>query len=595
MKLSKFFTPKKISLIILLVILAVTVITYSHSLLAELVDWDDQFQVSNNLDIQSLSLFSVRKIFSNFYAGMYQPLATLSFALENKIWHSFPLFLHLDNLLLHLLNIILVYLLTKKLFKKNYLALLSSALFALHPLQVETVAWVSARSNLLYTSFFLLALVAYVTYSEKAKLRYYFITLGCFILALLSKAPAVILPFILLLLDYYHQRQINKHLFLEKIPFFILSLGFGWLTIKGRGLDDLIPPIIYSWLDKLTFLAYSPLSYLQKILFPYNLSTFYALPKLSNGHLPIIFYLSVPIGLGLIFLMIKYRQKRTLLLGVAWWLLLILPSIQIKTFSTTLTADRYTYLANLGIFWLIALAIISAWKYFKNLRLILGLAIIIIFGLLAIQTNSQTWVWQNSTTLWIDVIKHNPTSASAYTNLGNAKSKNNDIVGAMEAYNQALKLNPQDPFIYNNIGTLLVEKTSRWQESLNYYNQAINLNPREALFYYNRGCALLKLNQKSEALKDYQIAVNLKSGEKFYNYTYLNSLANLEYRLEHWSQADKFYTQIIQTESQLADPYYFRGLARLKLGNKTAGCQDLAQADKLGYGEATKDYNKLCK
>jgi tetratricopeptide (TPR) repeat protein len=592
MKLKQFFTAKTIRLLILLAILIITSLSYLTCLTGELVGWDDQAQVSNNLDVKYWSLISVRKIFTNFYAGMYQPLATLSFALENKFWHSFPLFLHLDNLLLHLINIILAYWLTKKLFKKSSLALLSAAAFAVHPIQVETVAWVSARSNLLYTGLALSALIAYTAYCQNQKLKNYLIASGFFILALLSKAPAVVLPLVMLTLDYYHRRPNTKKLLIEKIPLIILSLGGGWVAIQGRGLDGLAAPIAYSWLDKITFFTYSPLSYLQKILLPYNLSPFYALPGKINGHLPIIFYLSVPACLLLAGLVIKYRRRRSIVLGAAWFWLLVLPSTQIKIFTTTLTADRYAYLAGLGIFWLAGLAILSVWEHFKNLRKILIAALLISFLFLAIQTNSQAAVWKNSVRLWTDIIERNPKSVSAYINLGNAKSQNNDIKGAQETYQQALAMDKQNYFIYNNLGVLFAEKMSAYQEAIGYYDRAIELNPREALFYYNRASALIKLNRLPEALQDAQTAVKLKSGEKFYNYAYLNNLANLEYRLGLLREAERDYTRIINNEPQLADPYWFRGLTRIKLNNPELGCQDLKQANRFGYQDNDDNYAK---
>ncbi len=634
----KFFNSKKINFLVLLVILIISARSYLTCLSADFVDWDDQIQVSNNFDIKILSAKNLQIIFTNYYAGMYQPLATLSFALENKFWHSFPLFLHLDNLLLHLLNVVLVYWLTKKLFKRSSfvpsvvegsttiranfkkrdkiegIALLSSALFAWHPIQVETVAWVSARSNLFLTTFSLLMLLAYITYCQlslspelpdkkikRAKLTNYWLTFGGFVLALLSKAPAVILPLLLFVFDYYYHRtfrlsgkQVNKKIFLEKIPFLSLSLIFGWLAIKGRNLAEAIPPIIYPWWEKITFIAYSPLSYLQKILLPYNLSPFYALPQKINHHLPLIFYLSVPLFLVLFWLLYKYRHRRALILGVAWFLILILPSLQIKIFSGTLIADRYVYLAGVGIFWLISLTIFWLYQRFPNLKFLLLLASLFCLLSLSWQTSNQVGVWKNSLNLWTAIVNLNPQLASAYSNLGNAKAKNNDLTGALEAYQQALKLDNRDAFVYSNIGTLLTEKMSKPFEALNYYNQAIKLNPQEAMFHYNRGCILLKLNRLPEALKDYQTAVTLKSEEKYYNYVFLNSLANLEYRLNYFKEAARDYEQIIQTDPASAEAYYFLGLSKIKLNNKLAGCQDLTQADQLGYKEATKDYNNFC-
>ena len=193
----------------------------------DFVNWDDVVYIMNNDMIKVLSIENLRKMFSSFFMGNYHPLTILSFALDYSVVKISAQVYHLHNLLLHLVNAVLVYFVTWHLFRKNNLAaFIVSVLFAVHPMHVESVAWVSERKDLLYTMYFLLAMLVYVYYNQTRKSRYFYYTLAFFVLSLLAKAQAVTLPVVLLLIDYFMERKPDIKMFLEKVPFFALSLFF---------------------------------------------------------------------------------------------------------------------------------------------------------------------------------------------------------------------------------------------------------------------------------------------------------------------------------------------------------------------------------
>jgi tetratricopeptide (TPR) repeat protein len=577
----------------LTVLILLTLFTYASSLTSGLVDWDDQFQVTQNLDIKQLDWHNLQKMFSSFYLGMYQPLATLSFALENKFFRAWPLFLHLDNVLLHIINLLLVYWLTWKLFKRRSLALIAAALFAVHPLNVESVAWVSARSNLLFSAFALGALIAYTFYLTNKKWGAYVLTLALFILSLLSKVAAVALPVVLLLFDYYEGRRLTKKVWLEKLPFFALSLVFGWVAIASRGVTALVPAIHYSLWQKLLFIPYSYLFYLSKLILPIKLSAYYPFPQLTNGWLSPLFYISAAILALLIWALWHWRKHKTVVFLFLFYACWLAPTLQIKDFSTTITADRYVYLAGLAYYWLAALAFTKLYQKFKHLKLVLIASLVLFIILLACLAKIRTWAWADDMSLWTDIAQQNPQLPHVYINLGNAEKTAGNNDQAMAYYQKALAQDPHDPFVYSNIGSLLANNLGQHQKAIDYYNQAIKLNSQEALFYYNRACSFLALKQNSPALADYQRAVDLSNSDEPYYYVYLESLANTQYQLTLLPAAVANYDQVIKLY-EAPEAYFYRGLAKIKLDQKTAGCQDLVQADKLGYKDAQKAIIEQC-
>jgi len=586
---------RALTAIALAAILLLTVFSYLGSLAGGLVDWDDHLQITNNLDIKTLTWPSTQKMFSSFYLGMYQPLASLSFALENKLWHDTPIFLHADSLLLHLINIVLVYWLSRRLFGRRAIALIGAALFALHPLQVESVAWVSARSNLLAAGFALACLIAYTFYQRRPNWRTYLIALFFFTAALFSKVVIIGLPVILLGLDYYQRRPNSRWLWLDKIPFFVLSGLFGAVALRSRHLSEVLSPVNYQWWHKIFFLPYSLFFYLKKLLLPYDLSAYYPLPPLTGPWLPWTFYAAaILMLLGVAGLWLAKRQRRRAIWLVIFYCALAAPTVPFKIFSPTIAADRYVYLAGLAYFWLIALAVVWLWQHRRAVRPWLVIFVICTAAFLAFLTKMRVWVWQSNLDLWTDVMRHDPKTVNVYNNLGNALSRAGDFDQAMTYYQKSLDLAPGNYFTYNNIASAVAKNKEDYLTAIKYYNQAIALGPHEAMFYYNRAGVFWQLDNRWAALADYQTAVNISRPDDNFYYIYLGAgLAKAQYELGLHREAVITYNRAIDLYPA-AEAYFYRGLSKISLQQTADGCQDLREADKLKYSQAADKIKEFC-
>jgi hypothetical protein len=245
--------------------------------------WDDEDYIINNDLIKDLSWKGIKAIFYNFSSDNYAPLTDLINAIQFKISGLDPAAFHLGSLVFHLVNISLVFWFTRLLNNNWNLAAIAALLFGIHPLQAESVAWASGASNLYCAAFFLGSLIAYMYYLQKSQKRYLFLAFLLFILSTLSKAVAVALPLVLLLIDYYIGRKITSRSLLEKSPFFILSLGTGILTlVLKNNVISLLDTTLLSIPQRIIFACYGFVNYLLKILLPVNLSAFYPYP-VKNG------------------------------------------------------------------------------------------------------------------------------------------------------------------------------------------------------------------------------------------------------------------------------------------------------------------------
>lgn len=581
--------------ILLALILLSAVLVYSNCLKAGFVSWDDGGQITNNRDILDLSLSKTINIFKSFYMGMYQPLVTIGYALEYHFIQDNPFLYHLDNLLLHLVNIVLVWLLTKQLFKKNNVALLSSALFAIHPMALESVAWISARSTLLFVGFYLSAMWFYLKYLEENKLKFFILTTLCFLLSLLAKTLAVTLPLVLLVLDYYSNRRISKKLFLAKIPLFALSVIFGLVAMKARHTYAIANQgsYIYSWPNKIIVWLYSLGDYIEKLILPSRLSPYYAFPEQTNGWLPIDIYLVVLSFLLLGYLLVKFRANKTLVFLGLFYLINLALTVQIRLFSRTVIADRYAYLAGLAVIWLMALGyakIIAAKPQYKK---IINVAVIVYLLMLGAITMDRTAIWQSSFIFWQRVVDQYPRDSFALSALGGAYHEVKDYEKTLFYLETSIKIDNKNSDAFNKLGSLYFEKKDN-KKAIEYYNQAITLNNGKSLYYYNRACAIADLGDQPGALVDYELAVKTSKSSDEYLDAYYLALANTKYKLTDYSGAISAYDTAISLVKNPAEAYFFRGLSKLILKKNIEGCQDIAQASKLGHEDAKKDYNKLC-
>ena len=480
------------------------------------VNWDDQAYITDNPLIKQLSLKGMKNIFFSFHVGLYKPLVLLSFALEYHFFKLNPFIYHLDNLLLHLLNALLVFWFIYRLSLKLPVAFLSAVFFAIHPLRVESVAWVVERKDMLYGLFLLLSLISYLYYIDKGqRQKYYNLSVAGFFLSLLAKPAGLMLPFALLTLDWFRKRKLNLQTFKEKIPYLVLSLLAVGLNSYAQYLQpdsqlNLQARTGLTLPDKFLIANRAILLYLEKLFLPIKLSCLYPYPQRINHLLPPGFRIA-PLIVLLLALVVGLSRRYTpkVIFGSLFFFILLFPLLPLISTGPAFAAERYTYIACLGLFYLLAEA--SLWLYLRaspplKTTIIISLSLIIL--ILALLTFQRTRVWKDSLTLWDDCLRNYPHTALAYNNRGNVYQKTGNFTQAIADYNQALKLKPDYAKAYYNRGKLYHD-TGNLTQALADYNQALKLKPELVEAYNNRAVAYFQLKDYAAALSDVQQAERL--------------------------------------------------------------------------------------
>lgn len=499
------------------VIVAVTLAAFSPAFTADFTNWDDPSLVTENQLIRGLNLSNIRTMFSFATLATYHhyiPLVLLSYAIEYQLAGLNPAVFHLTNVLLHTLNSLLVLWLLYRLIGKFPVAFMAALLFALHPMRVESVAWITERKDVLSTAFFLGALLAYSYYLRRPQHRRPLLLCGfLFVCSLCSKAMAISLPIVLLLLDYHQGRTFNRRLLIEKVPFFLVSVSFGVLAVVSQispagtlSEQVLSPGGSASIFDRLFLAGYGVLFYVGKLLLPTDLSLLYPLPVKSAGFLPLHYLLSpVVLIVAFIVLSLVRRQAPNLVFGVLFFLITLAPVSQIVPVGVATFADRFTYLPFIGLFFVLAHSL--NWLYEAKLREKRGLAIasllIVIALILALSylTRERAKIWTDSITLWSSVLEEPSPPPIAYVHRGLAFSKNLRFRDALDDYTRALELDSTFVLAWNNRGNVHARMRNH-DLAIADYAKAIEFRPTYADAYLNRGRALLLHGKPRESLAD---------------------------------------------------------------------------------------------
>jgi tetratricopeptide (TPR) repeat protein len=500
--------PERYQKIVLFFILLVTALIFIPSLQHDFVNWDDTDYVLNNPSIRNLDIRSLKDMFTSFIVGNYQPLTILSFAVEYHFFQLAPQIYHLTNVILHLLNVFLVYIFLSRLTGQREAALLAAMLFGIHPLRAESVAWITERKDVLFTFFYLLSLQAYLSYVRNinADRKFLFLPAIFFTLALLSKPAAVTLPFILLLLDYYESRPLNRGVFVEKLPFFFLSAVFVILAFYGNATPfnpHFLNPEAYSFVQRIFLSAFALVRYFEKFLLPVTLSAFYPYPSLK-GASGFFVYLSPLFLVTLVYALLKLRtlQKETVF-GLLFFVMTIAVNLPVLPVGHTIIADRFTYLPSVGLSFLSACWCFSLYQNTTSGRsTAFGIAAILLMSL-TVLTWQRVGVWKNSVTLWSDVIAKYPKTAIAYYNRADFHVQNRQVDLALQDYGKAIEADPLYYAAYNNRGNMRFLQGNA-DGALSDYNKTLELNPRHVAAYSNRAAYYIMKHNYREAVAEYQ-------------------------------------------------------------------------------------------
>ncbi|MCH8331479.1 MAG: hypothetical protein IH946_08900, partial [Bacteroidetes bacterium] len=405
---------------LLLIIAITTFIAFFPALGGEFVNYDDPKLVSLNPLIQDLSWTGIKAIFSSYPNMSYKPLVLLSYAVEYHLFGLDPYVFHLNNVVLHIFNSLFIFYLLRLLGSTLYLSFLVSLLFALHPMHVESVAWISERKDVLSMFFYLGALITYVKYSRSSNFLFLLACLALFILALISKMMAISLPFVLFLFDHYLNKKTTMKDVMVYLPFvgivIILVYVLGGFERMGKLLSYSINEVgmYYGIIDTFLIMCYEVCFYFLKTIFPTSLSAIYPYP---DGVLPRYFSFLPILMVLLLFSIYQFRKHRWYSFGMGLTLITMLPVLQLfAPLRESITANNYAYLPSFGIIFLLAnIYIILVEKTSIQQYLKLGFPALLTF-LFVYQTQERSRVWQTSETLWTDVIQKDEHSLYAYQN-----------------------------------------------------------------------------------------------------------------------------------------------------------------------------------
>lgn len=491
---------------------ALTFVTFGPTLFSTFVLWDDTYLIYANPDIKGFSLRNLHAIFSTFDPELYVPITLLSYQLDFTIAGMEPFIFHLHNLILHTLNALLVTWILAHWTGRRSLALLGGLLFAVHPLQTEAVAWASARKDVLSSLFFLLSLLGYIHMRiRNARLPYYG-SLVAFTLGLLTKVSIVMLPIILVLMDIRERRPLSKRMIMEKLPYFALSLVFGFIALFGK--RDVVA--VTTTAEKALMAGKSTVFYLEKLLWPTGLSALYPFEGKITVSSP-EFWVPLLILCALsIAVLLSLRRTREIFFGAGFFFLMLLPSFSNFAKGGTLyvASDRYIYLPIIGLL----LLCVEGWEMLRQRTLhslphdtkrmvSVGVPSSLVLTL-SILAHAQTSIWQDSFSLFHRALDIAPRALAAHTNLGVAYRKVGDLDRAMEHLEQALAIRPSAR-IYTAMAAIDIQK-GNFDRAIDRCRKAALLDPRDPEPLYGLALAFAEKHDQAQAFALYEQTLSLE-------------------------------------------------------------------------------------
>ena len=573
--------PVRINLIFCFVLSLLTFAVFRGLLGNGFLNYDDFQYVTDNRHVTSgLSIENVIWAFTSGYAANWHPVTWLSHMMDVELFGMDPQVHHLVNLLFHCANACLLFLILNKITGAVWRSVLVTALFAIHPLHVESVAWVAERKDLLSTFFAMLTLLVYTLYVQQRGTWRYLAVLGCFTLGLMSKPMLVSLPFVLLLLDYWPLRRFgtvdgeaddelyqvaNKppfsHLVIEKLPLFALAILSSCITIyvqKAEALHTLeVTPLPFRIGNALV--AY--LRYLGKMVWPSDLSVLYPLPM----SIPLLHSMSSAILL----LLISYgayalsRRRPYLLVGWFWFLVTLVPVIGIVQVGLQSMADRYTYFPLIGIFIMIVWGLSDLAEHRPSWRIPLAAAavgLILVYSIVAWKYEQS---WKNSTTLFTHAIEVTSDNYYAHYMLGNALYEDNLFQDALDHYTKVRQLNPRFADVYVNMG-IIYAKQGMQSEAINNFTTALSLKPGSKYVHYNIAVALQAQGKAEEAMSHYSEVVRLDPENIGAHY----NLGVVLMGLKRWDEAIRHFAEIVRLKPESVDARQNLQICIQQKGNK---------------------------
>lgn len=589
----------------------------------DFVNYDDNFYVYENPNVlNGLSGDSFIWALTTNYKGYWQPLTWLSLIINSQLFGPGPGGFHLVNVFLHLASTLLLFAVLKKMTGSIWQSAFVAAAFALHPMHVESVAWIAERKDVLSTLFLLLTLTAYINYvkytphltgrntnsMKKRPLLWYLLALLLFLLGLLAKPILVTVPFLLLLLDYWplgrfdqersrkassrkkhkslsahDKRRILYRVIIEKIPFFVLSavsVVVTFLTQRAGGLIVGINKI--PLMERIINALFSYAAYIGKLFWPFNLAVNYPFNSNTVADTTIVellLYILLLAGVSLVVFYFRSRRKY-MPVGWLWFLGTLIPVIGLVQFTGSSHADRFTYIPYIGLFIMISWGLpdlLAKWRFKKHALAITAVIALTALGIIAYR---QTGFWKNGITLFSRATRVTNDDYFSHYNLGVAFEKDGRLQDAADSLNQAIRLKPDFMEANYNLGNVYTN-LGRYDDAIQAYQQAVKLKPDFADVYYNLGNANLTLRRYQEAIEAYRQAIKFKQN---FADAYFN-LGSAYLDLGYYQEAIEAYRQLLRmtpdSAPDLPEIYSNLSVAYYKQGRYQEAIESLKEAVKI--------------
>jgi len=597
------------TLFVCLFLAITTIATYWQVSHCDFTNYDDNVYVTENSNIKhGITTEGIRWAFTTSHTGYWHPLTLLSYMLDYELFGLHPAGYHIVNLFFHIANSLLLFLILHRMTKALWQSAFVAAVFVLHPLHVESVAWVAERKDVLSTFFWMLTMGSYALYVQRRELKRYLLTLFFFAMGLMAKPMLVTLPFVLLLLDYWPLRRLtigkasvnehtqsakslntrskkkergrnrkkpehaNKtekqtrqrpaigHIILEKVPFFLLSLASSIVTYIAQQKSGAMGSLQSCPLSaRIANSIVSYCGYIGKIVWPENLAVLYPYP----GILPTWQVIGAVIFLVITTSLIIRTAKRYpyLTTGWLWYLGTLVPVIGLVQVGVQDMADRYTYVPIIGVLIMVAWGVPELLKKWRHRNAALATLAVIILCIFSFVTWKQVQYWQNSITLFTHALDVTSNNYTAHGNLGHSLLTQGKVEEAIHHYSEALRICPNCYDENNNLGIALQEQ-GRVEEAISHYVEAIRLNPNYIKAYVNLGEALASQGKFTEAMAFFSKALQIKpdSAEVHYNIgTMLLSRGNFNEAIYHFREAIRIKPDYAKAYNNLGSALLLRG------------------------------------
>ncbi len=518
-----------IGLLICVGLVAATWAVFGQTLAHDFVNFDDHVYVYENpLVIRGLSTEGIIGAFTHTHARNWHPLTTVSHMLDCQLYGLKAGGHHLTNVILHTISVLLLFLVLKQMTGAVWQSAFVAVLFAIHPLHVESVAWIAERKDVLSAVFFMLTLAAYVRYAQAPSPARYLLVALLFAFGLMSKPMLVTLPFVLLLLDYWPLGRIGgqksevgsrlRRLITEKVPLFALSALSCIATLlaqrQGTGAIDQLP---FLWRLNNTFVSY--FTYIWQMLWPGGLAVFYPHP---NNRLPLVeVTVAIAFLVGVSLLAIYLRRTRPYLVtGWFWYLGMLVPVIGLVQVGEQAHADRYTYLPQIGLYIMIAWTVgdLLLKSTPRVRRALVGVVAAIAIVSLGMRAFVQASYWKNSETLWNHTLAVTGENDVAHNNLGFLFLRRGELDSAISQFQAALDIRSRNTEIHYSLGAALIQSNlgnalARKQlldEAIDHLQEAVRLRPDYADAYFNLGSVLFQQGRIDQAIAQWQKALAIR-------------------------------------------------------------------------------------